>query len=102
MNGVGDGAPQSQGHSFTLHPAPVSSLTHTPLHTPTHAHTPFLAPQDFFQLLSPRVSLLRLTKNSGRTEQYTLADFQLDKGLTDARLWADVLALQVGRRQGGG
>lgn len=63
-------------------------------------------PQDFFQLLGPRVRLLRLIKSPKKTALapgspfYTLEDFEAEHALGDAALWADVMALQA--RKGGG
>jgi hypothetical protein len=58
-------------------------------------------PQDFFQVLRPRVRLLRLIKAPKKVAVapgsifYTEADFEAEHQLEDARLWADVMALQA-------
>jgi 5'-3' exonuclease len=50
-----------------------------------------LLPQDFYQLLSPTVSVLRGGGPYG--ELYTLADFTQQEQLSDPRLWIDIKAL---------
>jgi hypothetical protein len=59
-------------------------------------------PQDFFQLLGPRVRLMRMIKAPKKVSLhpgspfYTVDDFEAEHQLGDPRLWADVMALQVG------
>ncbi|KAI8476382.1 MAG: PIN domain-like protein [Monoraphidium minutum] len=56
--------------------------------------------KDFFQLLCPRVRLLRLIKSPKKAARapgspfYTLEDFEAEHGLGAAARWADVMALQ--------
>lgn len=49
-----------------------------------------LALQDFYQLLSPTVSVLH---GGAYGELYTLEQFTADEQLPDARLWTDIKAL---------
>jgi hypothetical protein len=60
---------------------------------------PPACPQDFFQILRPRIQLLRLLRSATTpwpNAPYTLAQFQQEFQLEDAVLWADVQALQGG------
>lgn len=49
-----------------------------------------IVPQDFYQLLSPTVSVLR---GSAYGDLYTLADFTEQEQLPDPKLWTDIKAL---------
>lgn len=65
-----------------------------------------MCPQDFFQLLRPRLRLMRMIKSPKKESLrpgsmfYTLEDFEAEHQLGDAGLWADVMALQVGGQGG--